>query len=173
MLTLASAASALLAAVIGSANTAPQPVGIDENAPVITRDAIVIQAPVNRVWHIQTDVENWPAWQHGVSSVVKQTDGPLRPGSSWVWSTEGLAGITSTVEQVDRKRRIVWGGPAAGITAVHVWTFTPTGKGVVVRTEESWTGEPVNADTVRLQQALDASLDRWLEDLKKRAERHP
>jgi hypothetical protein len=62
-----------------------------------------------------------------------------------VWSTEGLDGITSTVQQVAPKARLVWGGPAQGITAVHVWTFTATEDGVLVHTEESWTGEPVEA----------------------------
>lgn len=172
MFSLVHVTSGLLAAVIGSTGIAPQPVTIDETAPVITRDDIVIHAPISRIWHIQTDVESWPAWQPGVTSVDKQTDGPLRPGSSWVWSAEGLEGITSTVKQVDPKRRIVWGGPAAGITAIHVWTFEPTKEGVVVHTEESWTGEPVDADTEYLQEALDASLDQWLHNLKRRAERH-
>ncbi|GAA3044475.1 SRPBCC family protein [Streptomyces roseofulvus] len=170
MVPLVHAASGLLAAVIGAAHLDSQPVTIDETAPVITRDAIVIHAPASRVWHIQTDVEGWPAWQPGVSSVAKKTKGALRPGSSWVWSTEGLENITSTVEQVERGRRIVWGGPAAGITAVHVWTFEPTEDGVIVRTEESWTGEPVDANAEYLQEALDASLDHWLHNLKHRAE---
>jgi uncharacterized protein YndB with AHSA1/START domain len=161
--------SALLAlGPVGSGGSAP--VGIDLHAPVITRDEIVIHAPLSRVWRIQTDVENWPSWQPGVGSVVKQTPGRLRPGSSWVWSAEGLEGITSTVKQVEPGRRIVWGGPAQGITAVHVWTFTPTEGGVLVHTEESWTGEPVTANAAVLQQALDNSLDHWLRNLKQRAE---
>ncbi|CAL9407974.1 hypothetical protein SUDANB145_01599 [Streptomyces sp. enrichment culture] len=151
----------------------PAPVGIDEQAPVISRDDIVIDAPLERVWRIQTDVESWPAWQPGVSSSVKRTPGPLRPGSSWVWSTEGLENITSTVKQVRPGHRIVWGGPAQGITAVHVWTFTRAEDGVHVHTEESWSGEPVTADTARLQEALDASLDTWLHNLEQRAERRP
>ncbi|MEU0936290.1 SRPBCC family protein [Embleya sp. NPDC005971] len=146
------------------------PIGVDESAPVITRDEIVIHAPLDRVWRIQTDVEGWPSWQPGVSSVVKRTPGALRPGSSWVWSTEGLEGITSTVKQVQPKKRIVWGGPAQGITAVHVWTFAKTENGVVVHTEESWAGEPVEANREFLQGALDASLDHWLHNLKARAE---
>ncbi|MEU6161068.1 SRPBCC family protein [Streptomyces sp. NPDC047130] len=149
----------------------PAPVGIDEAAPVITRDDIVIDAPLSRVWRTQTDVENWPAWQPAVSSSVKQTPGALRPGSSWVWSTEGLNDIASTVEQVQPKRRIVWGGPAQGITAVHVWTFTKTEDGVHVHTEESWTGDPVSANTAYLQEALDESLDDWLHNLKRESER--
>lgn len=168
------AVTALLAALpLALGSSGPAPVGIDEKAPVITRDDIVIHASLDQVWRVQTDVENWPAWQPGVSSSVKQTPGRLRPGSSWVWSTEGLENITSTVKQVQPKRRIVWGGPAQGITAVHVWTFTQARDGVHVHTEESWTGDPVAANTVYLQGALDASLENWLNNLKQQAEKRP
>ncbi|MET9596038.1 SRPBCC family protein [Streptomyces sp. NPDC006516] len=166
--------TALLAALpLAFGGTGSAPIGIDETAPVITRDDIVIHAPLDRIWSIQTDVENWPAWQPNVSSAVKQTPGKLRPGSSWIWSTEGLENITSTVKQVQPKRRIVWGGPAQGITAVHVWTFTQAKNGVHVHTEESWTGEPVTANTAYLQGALDDSLDHWLHNLKQQAEKRP
>ncbi|MEU2379067.1 SRPBCC family protein [Streptomyces misionensis] len=144
-------------------------VQIDAGAPVITRDNILIHAPLQTIWKIQTDVENWPTWQPNVETVVKDTPGRLRPGSVFRWSTEGL-NITSTVKQVDYGKRLAWGGPAQGITAVHVWTFTPTSGGVLVHTEESWTGDPVNANQAALQAALDNSLHNWINNLKHQAE---
>ena len=144
-------------------------VQIDAGAPVITRDNILIHAPLHTIWKIQTDVENWPAWQPNVDVVVKDTPGRLRPGSVFRWTTEGL-NITSTVKQVDYGKRLAWGGPAQGITAIHVWTFTPTTDGVLVRTEESWTGDPVTANQATLQTALDNSLHNWVNNLKHQAE---
>ncbi|WP_405933956.1 SRPBCC family protein [Streptomyces longwoodensis] len=144
-------------------------VGIDHNAPVITRENMLIHAPLHTIWKIQTDVEKWPAWQPNVVSVVKDTPGRLRPGSAFRWTTEGL-NITSTVRQVDPGKRLAWGGPAQGITAVHVWTFTPTAHGVLVHTEESWTGAPVEANQAALQAALDNSLHNWVNNLKHEAE---
>jgi hypothetical protein len=41
---------------------------------------------------------------------------------------------------------------------------------VLVRTEESWEGEPVEAQVETLQAALDGSLRAWLENLKRAAE---
>ncbi|MGW3667027.1 SRPBCC family protein [Streptomyces sp. NPDC005141] len=140
-------------------------VHVDEDAPVITRKNIVIHAPLETIWKVQTDVEKWPSWQPDVTSLVKDTPGRLRPGSVFRWKTQGLD-ITSTVKQVEHRRCLAWGGPAQGINAVHVWTFTPTKHGVLVHTEESWTGEPVVADTATLQTALDASLQNWLNNLK-------
>jgi hypothetical protein len=85
------------------------------------------------------------------------------------WEVQGL-NVTSTVAQVVPQRRLVWGGPGNGITAVHVWTFIPVRGGVLVHTEESWAGAPVEADVVSAQAALDASLAAWLKNLNHVAE---
>ena len=78
--------------------------------------------------------------------------------------------ITSTVEEVDAPRRIVWGGPAQGIVAVHAWTLDEQDGAVLVRTEESCEGEPVAAQREALQAALDGSLRSRPENLKRTAE---
>ena len=116
-------------------------------------------------------MENWPAWQPEVDSVVKDTPGQLRAGSVFRWKTQGLD-IASTVKRVRHDLCLAWGGPAQGITAVHVWTFTPTRDGLLVRTEESWTGAPVDDNTAALQAALDGSLQNWVDNLKHASEAH-
>jgi uncharacterized protein YndB with AHSA1/START domain len=143
------------------------PTAIDESATVVVRREIRIEAPVDLVWRLHTDVADWPAWQTDVDAV--QADGPLVPGSSFRWSTHGLE-VTSTVYAVDAPRRILWGGPAQGITGIHEWTFTPDGDATIVRTAESWEGDPVRADAENLHAALDASLGSWLELLRTKAE---
>jgi uncharacterized protein YndB with AHSA1/START domain len=140
---------------------------INTAAPVVTRDEILIDAPIETIWRVQTDVAAWPSWQPDVDGAT--SDGPLKVGSVFRWQTAGLD-ITSTVEEVDPPRRIVWGGPAQGIVAVHVWSLEPRDDGVLVRTEESWEGEPVDAQVETLQSALDGSLRAWLENLKRAAE---
>jgi uncharacterized protein YndB with AHSA1/START domain len=140
---------------------------INTTAPVITRDEILIHAPIQTIWEIQTDVAHWPSWQPDVDGA--QVDGPLAVGSVFHWQTSGLD-ITSTVAEVEAPHRIVWGGPAQGIVAVHVWTLHPQDTGVLVRTAESWEGEPVLAQAEYFQGALDRSLRQWLENLKHTAE---
>ncbi|MGW1883125.1 hypothetical protein [Streptomyces sp. NPDC001970] len=51
-----------------------------------------------------------------------------------------------------------------------MWTFHSERDGVHVRTEESWSGDPVEVNTPALQKALDASLSDWLHHLKAKAE---
>src|SRR5258705_10154954 len=128
---------------------------INTSAPVISRDEILIHAPIQTIWEIQTDVDRWPSWQPEVEGA--QADSALAVGSVFRWQTAGLD-ITSTVEEVDAPHRIVWGGPAQGIVAVHVWALDERDDGVLVRTEESWEGPPVTAQTEVLQAALDESL---------------
>ena len=140
---------------------------INTEAPVITRDQILINASVEEIWEIQTDVSGWPAWQPDVDGA--ESEGPLEVGSVFRWQTAGLD-ITSTVQEIDPPRRIVWGGPAQGISAVHVWTLEPQEDGVLVKTEESWEGEPVDAQVETMQGALDKSLRDWLQNLKRTAE---
>ncbi|MGW0751385.1 SRPBCC family protein [Streptomyces sp. NPDC002587] len=140
---------------------------IDETAPVIVRLSTAIDAPLEHVWDLHTDIDAWADWNADVDEA--ELDGPLQPGSSFRWRTYGLD-ITSTIREVVPGERLVWGGPANGIEGVHVWTFEETGGQVTVRTEESWSGAPVDAAVTELRQALDDSLTTWLASLKARAE---
>ncbi|QAY68736.1 SRPBCC family protein [Xylanimonas protaetiae] len=143
------------------------PTTIDESATVVVRREVRIEAPVDLVWRLHTDVAAWPSWQTDVEAA--HVDGPLVPGATFRWSTHGLD-VASTVYAVDAPRRILWGGPAQGITGIHEWTFTPDGDATIVRTAESWEGDPVRADAENLRAALDASLGSWLALLRGKAE---
>ncbi|MBS4214112.1 SRPBCC family protein [Neobacillus rhizophilus] len=142
-------------------------VDVDRNAQVIVDLTTVIDAPLQTVWSLQTDINQWPSWQQDITQA--QLFGPLAEGSTFKWVTHGLQ-IDSTISQVDPLRRIVWGGPALGIDGVHVWAFEFTPKGTVVNTTESWDGPPVEADPDGMKAQLTASLKAWLAALKKTAE---
>ncbi|MFD7909619.1 SRPBCC family protein [Streptomyces sp. NPDC059752] len=143
-------------------------VTIDETAPVIVRLSTVIDAPLTTVWALHTDIAAWPSWNTDIDRT--ELDGPLLPGRSFSWLTHGLD-ITSTVQELDPEKRIVWGGTVQGIVGIHVWAFEQSEAGVVVHTEESWSGAPVDAETDELGKALHDSLQGWLAHLKDRAER--
>lgn len=182
------AAAALFAAAPANAAT-PSPLtcrgqGIDPAAQLHHRTETFVKAPVNTVWKVQTGVAGWPDWQAAVTSAKRLDPGPLHPGSRFRWTTPAPATpsspattlvITSTVQQVQPERCIRWTGPAIGDglridRGVHVWTFTPARGGVVVRTEESWTGAQIEADPATAIQYLAPGLDLWLADLKTAAE---
>ena len=143
---------------------------IDENAPVITRDEILIDAPLDTIWSLQTGISSWSEWQPDIDAST--LEGPLEVGTVFRWQTYGLS-IESTIQEIDAPRRIVWSGLAQGITAIHSWTMTPSEDRVLVHTEESWDGDPVRAEPEEMQQALDGSLRAWLQSLKHKAEAQP
>ena len=46
---------------------------IDATAPVITRDEILIDAPLDAVWRIQTNISAWPTWRPEVRRRLKRS----------------------------------------------------------------------------------------------------
>ncbi|MFE5813809.1 SRPBCC family protein [Streptomyces sp. NPDC056479] len=157
--------------------------GVDPDALVRFRTETVIHAPLRTIWKLQTDVERWPSWQAPVESAERLDQGPLRKGSAFRWTTPAPATpttpattleITSTVEQFKHHSCIRWTGPAVGdglrIDGVHVWTFTEVRGGVLVRTEETHTGEQVESNVPLATEILADGLKGWLRDLKTTAE---
>ncbi|WP_406289473.1 SRPBCC family protein [Embleya sp. NBC_00896] len=156
---------------VTAVNTVPDsaPIqAVDADAPVVVRLAVTIDAPLADVWALHTDIDAWADWNPDIDRA--ELDGPLREGARFRWFTHGLD-IASTVYQVIPGRRIVWGGPAHGIDGVHAWTFHEADGVVTVRTDESWSGPSVDAQTDELRYALTQSLHGWLLALKARAER--
>lgn len=157
--------------------------GVDPKAVVRHRTETVIHAPLRTVWKLQTDVERWPSWQAPVTSMERLDHGPFRKGSAFRWTTPippnpatpaTSLDITSTVEQLKRDACIRWTGPAIGeglrIEGVHVWTFTKVKGGVLVRTEETHSGEQVEANVPAATELLAQGLEGWLHALKTTAE---
>jgi uncharacterized protein YndB with AHSA1/START domain len=140
---------------------------INPNAPVLTRDEILINAPLNVVWQVQTNINAWPRWLPQVPTA--RFDGNLQVGSVFYWEEGGMQ-IESTVQEIVPQRRFVWSGSAQGINAIHVWEFTQTDRGVLVHSEESWDGAPALAQVAGLQPLLDAATRTWLANLKRVAE---
>jgi len=143
------------------------PADIDRDAPVIARHEIDINAPLETVWRLQTNVNNWPAWQTDITAA--RLDGPFQPGSSFTWTSYGFT-VTSTIYAVDQRARTLWGGAAQGVMGTHEWVYTQTPAGTHVATHESFTGQPVEADIPGMQKTLDKSLTDWLGHLKAAAE---
>jgi uncharacterized membrane protein len=143
------------------------PSDVDRSAPVIAVHEIDIEAPLDRVWRLHTDVNSWPTWQADISAA--HIDGDLEPGVAFDWTSYGFS-VRSTVYDLADGSRVLWGGTSGGITGIHEWLFSETLGGVHVTTTESFAGEPVEADAPGMQSLLDASLVAWLAHLKVAAE---
>ncbi|MFF7457252.1 SRPBCC family protein [Kitasatospora sp. NPDC008115] len=153
--------------------------GVDAAAQVRYRTEAVIDAPLDVIWKLQTEVDRWPSWQGPVTSAERLDHGRFRVGSAFHWTTPVPPGtgipatsldITSTVRQVKQGSCIRWTGPADGegvhIDGVHVWNFSRVKGGVKVSTEETHTGPQVDANVPMATAILQAGLEGWLADLK-------
>lgn len=143
---------------------------IDLGAPAIVRHEIAVGAPRDVVWDLFVDVEAWPTWNPDIAEATLER--PIEAGASFRWLTAGLA-IRSTILAMTERSMLLWAGPTSGILGIHQWIFTETADGTLVRTQESWTGEPVEADVAFAEAQLDASIVSWLEHLKTAAEAAP
>jgi len=140
---------------------------IDRDAPVVTQHQVDIAAPLDVVWHLHTDVNEWPSWNREITAA--KIEGEFQRGNSFTWTSWGLT-VTSTIHVVEDHSRTLWSGRAQGILGIHEWRFEQTRCGVHVTTDESFSGDPVNADPTSLRDALDKSLVAWLGRLKTRTE---
>ena len=140
---------------------------VNVSAPVQTQQAIRINAPVEKVWALMTNVNHWAAWQKDISH--PRMGGPFQPGQTFDWQSGGLQ-IHSTVGVAEPMQRIVWSGPAFGSFAIHTWTFTAHGGYTQVVVQESMEGWLVSLATPVFQRGLNQSIAVWLGALKQSAE---
>ena len=94
---------------------------IHADAPVITKKSIVINAPIEKVWKIFCDVNNWNVWQKEI--VNPKINGEFKAGTNFNWKSNGLT-ITSTLQTVEANKMVGWSGPAFGSFAIHTWYFS-------------------------------------------------
>lgn len=87
---------------------------------MIVQDSVTIEAPIERVWQVFTDVERWPEWTTSVTDLtrvagddlavgarvrIKQPRLPpltwevtsVAPGTSWTWETRSPGVVTAAV----------------------------------------------------------------------------
>jgi len=141
---------------------------IHQDAPVITRKSITINAPLIKVWKIFTDVDHWSSWQKEIKN--PKINGEFKEGTTFDWKTNGLT-ITSTLQTVEVNKMVGWSGPAFGAFAIHTWYFTEQNGQTTIRVEESMEGWLVKLLKGKFQSGLDKSIDSWLRYLKEESER--
>jgi uncharacterized protein YndB with AHSA1/START domain len=141
---------------------------VNPNAPAVEDADIFVEAPTGTVWHILSDLENWPSWNKGVSNI--KVDGPIEVGTSFVWAGNGSK-IVSRLEEVDPPHRIAWTGKTLGIQATHVWELTEKGEGTQVHTEEAFEGLVARIFRGFARKILAKALEQGILGLKAEAEK--
>ena len=89
----------------------------------VERASIMIDAPIEVVWSVFTDVERWPEWASSFTS-VELVDGPMRLGAKARIRQPGLPTVIWEVTKWEPGRSWTWTAtsPGARTEASHVLT---------------------------------------------------
>jgi uncharacterized protein YndB with AHSA1/START domain len=143
---------------------------VNREAPAVGSAEARIEAPIETVWGILSDLEKWPKWNKSVARI--RVDGPIEAGTSFAWASGGVK-VASRLEEVARPARIAWTGKMFGVRAVHVWNLVADGLGTKVRTEESFAGWLARLLPGLMKKTLANALAQGVADLKAAAESQP
>ena len=140
---------------------------INEDAPVMAKVQIEIEADIDTVWNIMANIEAWPNWNPDVKDAVLHGD--LKPGTHFQWKA-GPGKITSVLQNVEPPHLLAWTGKTMGINAIDIFKFEFVDGKTIVKEEESWEGLLSRAMHGRFQKMLEESLEAGLKYLKAEAE---
>jgi uncharacterized membrane protein len=90
---------------------------------------VFIEAPVDTVWRLTTDLEAWPDMSKTMTSVRRVDDGPLAVGSSARVKQPGQRETVWTVTVVEPPTRFVWTARALGVEMVASHDLAAEGAG--------------------------------------------
>lgn len=140
---------------------------VNNNAPVRSGNQIEIEAPIDTVWKILTDIKNWKNWQKAVSETVVQ--GEVGEGTQFNWKAGGVS-FKSKIHTAELNSKFGWTGTTIGVSAIHNWTFEEKGNKTVVIVEESLQGIFPKLFRRYFQKNLDSGVLINLHELKTAAE---
>lgn len=67
---------------------------VNSSAPFVSRHEITINAPLETVWRVHTQIDKWPSWNPDIPKA--NLTGPIAVGTVFHWETAGMA-IPSTI----------------------------------------------------------------------------
>lgn len=141
---------------------------INHSAPVVCKKRIFIQAPVNKVWSMLTDIDHWADWQKDITKSKLHVT--LQPGSTFDWKSNGVT-IHSTIKIVEINHEIGWTGKSMGLYAIHNWMLRESNGQTEVIVEESMQGLLASLFSNMFNKNLERGLTNWLDFLKKECEK--
>lgn len=141
---------------------------INHNAPVKSHSEIIIDAPIEKVWQILTNITDWPTWQKEVTESNLKEE--LAEGVEFKWKASGLL-FTSQIHTIDPELKFGWTGKTFGADAIHNWFLKDDGDKTIVHVEESLQGVFPRIFKGYFQKNLDKGVIQTLMDLKAASEK--
>ncbi|MBX6383274.1 MAG: SRPBCC family protein [Microbispora sp.] len=92
--------------------------------------SVDIDAPVERVWQVLTDVTKWPEFTPTTTKVEPLGDGPLAVGGRFRVKQPGLPLTIWQVTELIENRSFTWRAETGGVVTVGTHVLTPRDGGV-------------------------------------------
>ncbi len=133
---------------------------------------VQIQAARSTVWRKFIDISTWPQWHLQISRAEWHSGPPWKEDSIFLLSMSPFLvplTIRSQIKMVSPQNLVVWESRVVGLTAVHVFEFSDSLGGCLVREKETYHGPWVGIMSL-LQVRQSNSFRRSLHKLKALAE---
>ncbi|UJH91208.1 SRPBCC family protein [Antarcticibacterium sp. 1MA-6-2] len=141
---------------------------INKEAPAVEKQQIFIDAPVEVVWEVLTEINSWPEWQEKVQKA--ELTGKVEEGAKFEYRSGGI-NFKSQIHTYDPYTSFGWTGKTMGASAVHNWNFMEEKEGTVVSVEESIEGLYPSLLKKKFRNELQAGMEMNLQELKKESEK--
>lgn len=138
---------------------------INENASIRDQHSTIINAPIEKVWAILSDLENWPNWNSDVKKI--ELSGKVEEGAKFQW-TIGRLKANSQIQHLHAPNTLTWTGKTNWVKRIYVWSLEPDDKKTIVTVSTSLQG--FLTVLVENHQRVYNELLNWLETLKNKAE---
>jgi uncharacterized protein YndB with AHSA1/START domain len=136
---------------------------LQPDAPVKAEASIDIDAPLEKVWAVFSDVERWPQWNSDAPNA--HLDGPLAPGTRLTYGSHKLE-----LACVAPPTAMTFYGTLAGYKGITIWELAESTPGKThVTARESNDGFLISLFYGASQ--LEEHLKLWLTALKQESER--
>jgi len=138
---------------------------INEDASIQDRQSIIINASIQHVWDVLTDINRWPEWNQEIKTATCEK---VETGASFEWSMKGTH-LKSNFQLVEEPTLLAWTGKSKRIRAIHVWNLEDADNQTIVTVEKSIDGFLISI--FNRQSKLHDNLMTWIAALKEEAEK--
>ena len=136
------------------------------DAPVQDSQTITIDAPIEKVWRIQTDVNNWPKWYPYLRNA--ELSGSFSAGTELTYG--GFPKHHLVIAKVEDQNSVMIYGRYMGFSGVTRWEFQPLSQ---TQTKVTFTESSAGflLSVLYSNKKLGEHLRQWLDKLKVEAKR--
>lgn len=138
---------------------------INENASIKDQHSIIINAPIDQVWKIVTDISNWADWNSEVKKVSISEE--LKVGTTFKWKI-GRMNSSAQIQLLEEPNTFAFSGKSSLVKRIYVWSLETDDNQTIATLGTSLQG--LFTVWVENHRSVYNELLNWLECLKQKAE---